>query len=112
MKTINVTCRYGIQYSINAHGSVGEINRLATMLRRCCCYVCHNHQCTEARDKRITEEHCSHRYCKVYTNVPYCRPKAVRIVCEKCNKNNDCKIISPTKSKCDILKENFLRRRL
>lgn len=73
-----VTCRYGVTYTYEANGSKGARARLHDLLSRCCCFVCHNHNCTEPRDERLEE--CDHTEndllnCTLFTKVPYCMRK-------------------------------------
>lgn len=49
-----VTCRYGITYNVELHGSAGAKQRTADMLGKCCCWVCHNHNCKEPRNERVS----------------------------------------------------------
>lgn len=45
MPKIKVVCRYGVEYSLLARGTKGEVHRLKEILSNCCCYVCHNRGC-------------------------------------------------------------------
>ena len=45
MTKIKVVCRQGVEYSLLARGTQGEVRRLKEMLSNCCCYVCHNRHC-------------------------------------------------------------------
>ena len=65
-----ITCRYGIQYEVELHGSQGAKARTVDMLNKCCCFVCHNHDCKEPRDEKIPN--CGH-VCSFYTDKPYCK---------------------------------------
>lgn len=58
----DMTCRYGITYNVELHGSEGAKWRTIDMLGKCCCFVCHNHDCKEPRDERIP---CS-MWCQIY----------------------------------------------
>ena len=50
----DVTCRYGITYNVELHGSEGAKQRTVDMLSKCCCFVCHNHDCKEPRNERVS----------------------------------------------------------
>lgn len=71
-RTANITCRYGVTYACTANGSYGETWRLFDMLSRCCCYVCHNRDCKEPRNRKL--RNCN-RDCQLYTRTPYCQSK-------------------------------------
>jgi len=71
-RTANITCRYGVKYTETAYGSAGAIGRLFEMLSRCCCYVCHNHDCKQPRERKL--RNCEHD-CEIYTREPYCQRK-------------------------------------
>ena len=45
MPKIKVKCLHGVEYSLLAIGTQGEVYRLKQMLSDCCCYVCHNRHC-------------------------------------------------------------------
>lgn len=67
-----VTCRYGVTYSVELHGSEGAKWRTVDMLKKCCCFVCHNHDCKEPQDERIP---CNFE-CKIYgAKTPWCEKK-------------------------------------
>lgn len=70
-KQIEIKCRRGVTYSIEAHGNNGSIYRLRKMLEDCCCYVCHNHDCYIAIEGK---QKCENQ-CELYTKTPYCEPK-------------------------------------
>ena len=53
MAKVKVTCRYGIEYSVTLKGSYGAIYRTKDLLSRCCCWVCHNHDCKTPRNEKI-----------------------------------------------------------
>ena len=55
MKKYKVTCRYGIEYEVeySSRYTNGECMRGVNMLKECCCFVCHNHDCKEPRDEKI-----------------------------------------------------------
>ena len=40
MPKIKIICRQGVEYSLLARGTQGEVRRLKEMLSNCCCYVC------------------------------------------------------------------------
>lgn len=66
----DVTCRYGITYNVELHGSEGAKLRTLDMLKECCCFVCHNHDCKEPRDEQLLS--CK-KECQFYTDKPYCK---------------------------------------
>lgn len=66
------TCRYGVTYECCWRGSYGEIWRAWDLMRRCCCWVCHNHDCKEPKNEIIKD--CNHN-CDLWTKVPYCENK-------------------------------------
>lgn len=74
-KQLEIKCRRGITYSIEAVGSNGSILRLQGMLANCCCYVCHNHDCHIAVEGK---QKCKNE-CELYSKTPYCELKG----CEK-----------------------------
>lgn len=76
IKKVEIKCRRGVTYSIEAKGSKGSIFRLKNMLEDCCCYVCHNHSCSNVIEGK---QKCN-KECELYTTVPFCK-KAI-------NKNN------------------------
>ena len=45
MPKIKIICRHGVEYSLLARGTQGEVRRLKEMLLYGCCYVCHNLHC-------------------------------------------------------------------
>ena len=65
----DVTCIYGVNYVVEMHGSEGAKQRTLDMLKKCCCFVCHNHDCKEPRDERIAT--CKNE-CLMWTKTPYC----------------------------------------
>ena len=71
-KKIEIKCRRGVTYSIEAKGSKGSIFRLKNMLEDCCCYVCHNHSCSNVIDGK---QKCN-KECELYTTVPFCKKKS------------------------------------
>ncbi len=52
-KTQTVTCRYGISYDITFEGSKGAILRSCDLMSKCCCWVCHNHDCKNPRNEKL-----------------------------------------------------------
>jgi len=64
-----ITCRYGISYEVEFKGSIGAIERSFDSLTRCCCWVCHNHDCKEPRNEIL--ENCGH-ICELWTKKHYC----------------------------------------
>lgn len=68
-KKRKVTCRYGITYEVEFEGSIGAIERSFDSLTRCCCWVCHNHDCKEPRNEII--ENCGH-ICELWIKKHYC----------------------------------------
>ena len=61
MPKIKVKCRHGVEYSLLAIGTKGEVYRL-------CCYVCHNHHCeTPIEGKQECRNECElygKRFCE------------------------------------------------
>lgn len=53
MKKIKVTCRYGVTYKtlVEDYGSKGTLYRTISMLGKCCCWVCFNHNCQHPRNE-------------------------------------------------------------
>lgn len=74
-RTANITCRYGVTYSVTANGSSGAILRLWEMLSRCCCYACNNRNCKEPRERKL--RNCKHD-CELFTRTPYCQRKKAK----------------------------------
>lgn len=66
-----VTCRYGVEYNIKLIGSKGACARTVDMLSKCCCFVCHNHDCQSPHDEKIE---CSNE-CKFYFKSKPCENK-------------------------------------
>ena len=68
MPKINVKCRHGVEYSLLARGTQGEVRRLKEMLSNCCCYVCHNRGCeTPIEGKQECRNECElygKRFCE------------------------------------------------
>ena len=71
IKKVEIKCRRGVTYSIEAKGSKGSIFRLKNMLENCCCYVCHNHNCSNVIEGK---QKCN-KECELYTTVPFCKKK-------------------------------------
>lgn len=72
MKTIDITCRRGVTYRIEAKGTDGEIARLKDMLEDSCCYVCYNHEC---KTPKKGKQPCKNE-CELFTKDPYCQRQA------------------------------------
>ena len=70
MPKIKVVCRYGVEYSLLARGTQGEVHRLKEMLSKCCCYVCHNRGCETPTEGK---QECKHE-CDLYGKV-FCENK-------------------------------------
>ena len=68
MTKIKVVCRHGVEYSLLARGTQGEVRRLKEMLSSCCCYVCHNRGCeTPIEGKQECRNECElygKRFCE------------------------------------------------
>lgn len=68
MAKIKVVCRHGVEYSLLARGTQGEVRRLKEMLSNCCCYVCHNRGCeTPIEGKQECRNECElygKRFCE------------------------------------------------
>lgn len=65
----NIKCRYGINYDVDLKGSKGAIARTANMLEKCCCFVCHNHNCDKPYDEKIE----CHNECELYFKNKPCQ---------------------------------------
>lgn len=70
MKNVTVKCRNGIEYSLDAHGTKGEIHRLVDMFSNCCCYVCYNKDCT---NPILGKQDCKNE-CELFISTPFCKP--------------------------------------
>ena len=72
MPKIKVKCRHGVEYSLLAIGTKGEVYRLKQMLSDCCCYVCHNRHCeTPKEGKQECRNECElygKRFCEKRRN--------------------------------------------
>ena len=66
---VECTCRYGVTYTTEWKGSYGAIWRGWDLMRRCCCWVCHNHNCKEPRNEII--KNCGH-ICEIWAKKHYC----------------------------------------
>lgn len=66
---IECTCRYGITWIGDWTGSFGELWRAWDLMRRCCCWVCHNHDCKEPRNEII--KNCGNS-CELWSKIHYC----------------------------------------
>lgn len=71
-KTKEVTCRYGVTYLVMFRGTKEEIAHNFDLMTKCCCWVCHNHECTEPRNEVFSE--CG-KVCELWTKTPYCHDK-------------------------------------
>ena len=73
--TKKVKCRYGVEYKVTANGSRGAQARLFDLLGRCCCWVCHNHECKKPRNEKLWPD-CG-RVCELWVSdkVPFCEAK-------------------------------------
>ena len=70
-KKVEIKCRCGVTYSIEAAGSKGGILRLKNMLEDCCCYLCRNYSCLNVIEGK---QKCN-KECELYTTVPFCKKK-------------------------------------
>ncbi len=70
MPKIKVVCRHGVEYSLLARGTQGEVYRLKQMLSNCCCYVCHNRGCETPIEGK---QECKHE-CDLFGKV-FCEKK-------------------------------------
>lgn len=68
-KNCTVTCRYGITYDVEFIGSKGEISRACDLMTRCCCWICHNHDCQEPQNDII--ENCG-SVCEIWFKKHCC----------------------------------------
>ena len=66
---VDCTCRYGVTYTTEWKGSYGAIWRGWDLMQRCCCWVCHNHNCKEPRNEVI--ENCDNA-CELWSHTHYC----------------------------------------
>lgn len=71
-KSQEVTCRYGITYTVTFTGNKAAIARGVELMTRCCCWVCHNLDCKEPRNEKIPE---CQNVCEIWTKTPYCNDK-------------------------------------
>ena len=71
-RTKEVTCRYGVTYSVMFRGTKEEITHSFDLMTKCCCWVCHNHECIEPRNEVFPE--CG-KVCELRTKIPYCHDK-------------------------------------
>lgn len=69
---VECTCRYGITYTTKWNGYYGTIWRSWNLMRRCCCWVCHNHDCKEPRNEII--KNCGNS-CELWSKIHYCEKK-------------------------------------
>ena len=77
---VECTCRYGVTYTTEWKGSYGAIWRCWNLMQRCCCWVCHNHNCKEPKNEVI--KNCGNS-CELWSHTHYCENKNVKMVTEK-----------------------------
>ena len=71
-KTKEVTCRYGVTYPATFTGSPGAVARTFDLMTRCCCWVCHNHDCKPPITRNEKLDNCG-EVCKIFgVNSTYC----------------------------------------
>lgn len=71
---MKVKCRHGVEYDvilIAPRNSKGALIRTQRMLENCCCYVCYNRDCNQARTGK---QECKNE-CELYTKNKYCEKK-------------------------------------
>lgn len=68
-KKQTVTCRYGVPYEVEFEGTKSAIARSFDLMTRCCCWVCHNHNCKEPHNEII--ENC-YEVCEIWSKKHYC----------------------------------------
>ena len=68
MKT-KVTCRYGVEYEVEFFGTRGACLRSVDLMKRCCCWVCHNRRCNEPRNEVLKD---CNQVCELWTKQHYC----------------------------------------
>lgn len=71
-KTKKVTCRYGVTYKATFSGSPGAVERTFDLMTRCCCWVCHNHDCKEPRNEKLND--CAN-VCELFWMIHPCERK-------------------------------------
>lgn len=71
-KTKEVTCRYGVTYKATFSGSPGAVARTFDLMTRCCCWVCHNHDCKEPRNEKLND--CAN-VCELWWKIHPCDRK-------------------------------------
>ena len=64
-----VTCRYGVDYTVDPKGTNGEVERFCDLMSHCCCWVCHNRECKQPRNEVIKD---CQNVCDLFTKTPYC----------------------------------------
>ena len=74
------TCRYGVKWTDEWTGTYGELWRAWDLMKRCCCWVCHNHDCKEPRNEVIKD--CGNS-CELWSRTHYCENKNIKKVTEK-----------------------------
>ena len=74
-----VTCRYGVTYKATFSGSSGAVARTFDLMTRCCCWVCHNHDCKPPITRNEILEDCG-EVCKIFSgsNSTYCRKEKMK----------------------------------
>ena len=73
-RTEEITCRYGVKYTYTFSGGEPAVNRCFDLMTHCCCWVCHNRECTIPRNEILPD--CG-EVCKMYTRFPYCKAKKI-----------------------------------
>lgn len=72
VRTIDITCRYGITYKVISGGNSKANARMRRVLGDCCCYMCENDDCDAPYCEESTIE-CKNQICKEHTSRPYCK---------------------------------------
>lgn len=69
-----IKCRYGVEYSPVFTGSKGANARTFDLMTRCCCWICHNHNCKNPKNEILDD---CHYVCEllVGTGKHYCGKK-------------------------------------
>ena len=75
-RTEEITCKYGVTYTHTFSGGKPAVDRCFDLMTRCCCWVCHNHDCTMPRNEILPD--CG-EVCKMYTRFPYCKAKKINV---------------------------------
>ena len=71
MKEYEIKCRHGVTYKVELSGSKAATARTIRMLEDCCCYVCYNRDCNQAR---TAKQECKNE-CELFTKSKYCKIK-------------------------------------